>query len=81
MAKELEQKAKLEEEKKAKAEAEAAQDQVTRLPIEIEAGVFEDPNTKMYTINITKKNKSGMKAYKGQVTCCADPCPWRVAHF
>lgn len=62
----MEQKAKLEEEKKAKAEAEAAE-KVARLPIEIEAGVFADPDTKMYTINITKKNKTGMKAYKGQV--------------
>ena len=52
MAKELEQKAKLEEEKKAKAQAEGAE-KVARLPIEVEAGVFEDPDTKMYTINIT----------------------------
>jgi hypothetical protein len=66
LAKELEQKAKLEEEKKAKAQAEGAE-KVARLPIEVEAGVFEDPDTKMYTINITKKNKTGMKARKGQV--------------
>lgn len=45
-------------------------EQVARLPIEIEAGVFEDPDTKMYTINITKKNKEGRKAMKGQVRMC-----------
>lgn len=66
LAKDLELKTKLEEDKKAKAESTGGGGDA-RLPIEIEAGVFEDPSTKKYLLNVTKKNKEGRCAYKGQV--------------
>mmetsp|Transcript_28362 Transcript_28362/g.23800 ORF Transcript_28362/g.23800 Transcript_28362/m.23800 type:complete len:259 (+) Transcript_28362:25-801(+) len=66
LAKDLELKTKMEDEKKAKAEAEGPGGD-SRLPIEVEAGVFEDASVKKFTINVTKKNKEGRCAYKGQV--------------
>ena len=67
LAKELEAKAKLETERAAQQAAQAAQESVARLPIEVEAGVFEDPSSKKYMLNLTKKQKGARKAYKGQV--------------
>jgi len=66
LAKDLELKTKMEDEKKAKAEVEGPGGDA-RLPIEVEAGVFEDASVKKFTINVTKKNKEGRCAYKGQV--------------
>jgi len=66
LAKDLELKTKMEDEKKVKAEAEGPGGD-SRLAIEVEAGVFEDASVKKFTINVTKKNKEGRCAYKGQV--------------